>query len=450
MNTRLIRPLAVLFVIGLAASACGSSSKKSSGSSNGSSTTAASSSNIMDVVKSDPLIGTKGTGLTRGVTADSIKLGCIADTKSYVGFEDGMKARFARANAAGGINGRKIDFKGCENDGADQQQFLSLTKQLVQQDQVFGVATIEGVIPQAAFDFMGQQQVPYTGWGFLPGFCGARWGFGWNGCLVGNALKDNVPHAVEQANLADAIIAASGLKPADVKAAIQGEDTESSKVAQQQYTDVFKHAGATMAYTATNVPVPGPVSDYTPFVRPLVDAKPNIVQVATSFNNVGGYTAALKAAGYTGVIMNYVAYVPGLLGAAPQLAAAIEGSYINTQIVPQEQQTPWVKQMETDLTAEKAATGKFITFGGALGYAEANTWVGMLTAAGKTLDTKTFDQAMNTTGTKITPGADGGIGDTTWPQMHFLPTDCGAIVKVVNKAFTVALPFKCYESIRVR
>jgi ABC-type branched-subunit amino acid transport system substrate-binding protein len=259
-----------------------------------------------------------------------------------------------------------------------------------------------------------------------------------------------VPHAVEQANLADAIIAASGLKGSDVKVAIQGQDTESAKIAEQQYKDVFEHAGAKVVYSAKNIPVPGPTSDYTPFVRQALATNPNVILLGVSFGDVGGYTAALKAAGYKGVVLNFVAYIPGLLDASKQLAQAIEGSYVNSQIIPQEQQTPYVKLIEQDLTAVKAATGKFITFGGALGYAQANLWVGLLKAAGKNLDTKTFDQAANTKGVTVTSGAAGGIGDVSFPQNHFLPTDCAAVVKVEGGKYVLAKGFTCYNSVRVR
>jgi hypothetical protein len=147
--------------------------------------------------------------------------------------------------------------------------------------------------------------------------------------------------------------------------------------------------------------------------------------------------------------MNFVAYIPGLLDASKQLAQAIEGSYINTQIVPQEQQTDWVKQMETDLESSKAATGKFITFGGALGYAQANLWVAMLEAAGKDLNTKTFDQAVNVKGITVDEG-DGAIGAVSFPTNHFLPTDCAAIVKVESGKFVVAKDYDCYDSIPVK
>ena len=452
MNKRLLRLLSLVLVLGFIAAACGSDDDKGSDASKDDTTTTAAagddSGDINEIVKSDPLTGKEGSGLDRGVSDDSVKIGCIQDAKSYSGFEDGIKARFARANAEGGVNGRKIDFLGCNDEAGDQQQFLSLSKQLVEQDDAFGVITIEGVIPQASFDYWNQKEVPYTGWGFLPGFCGTRWGFGWNGCLSGNALDDAVPHAVVQTNLAEAIIDAAKLT--DVKVAIQGQDTESSKVAEEQYVKVFENAGAEVVYKAKNIPVPGPTTDYTPFVRPLLEAKPNLVMVSTSFGDVGGFTAALRSAGYEGEIFNFVAYIPGLLQAVPALSQALEGSYINTQIVPQEQQTPFVQQMEKDLEAAKAATGKFITFGGALGYAQANLWVGLLEAAGKDLNTKTFDQAVNVKGTKVTPGFEGGIGDTNWPGNKFLPTNCAAIVKVEGGKFTLAKAFECYEPLRVR
>lgn len=456
MNKKWLRVLALLMALALVASACGDDDDDGDTGAATDDTTEETTApvdddaDIFEVVKSDPLHGTEGSGLTRGISDDSIKLGCIWDAKSYAGFDEGVKARFHRANEEGGVHGREIDFTGCEDDAADQQQFLSLTKQLVEQDEVFGLVTIEGVIPQAAFDYLNEEEVPYTGWGFLPGFCGQRWGFGWNGCLSGNALEDLVPHAVVQTNLADAVIAAAGLDGADLKVAIQGQDTESTKIAEAQYRAVFENAGAEVVYAGANIPVPGPTTDYTPFVRPLLDADPNLVMVSTSFGDVGGFTAALRAAGFEGTIFNFVAYIPGLLDAVPQLAQALEGAYINTQTVPQETQTAYVKQIEADLEASGASSGNFITFGGALGYAQADLWIGLLEAAGEDLNTETFDQAVNVEGITIAPEADGGVGETMWPQHKFLPTNCAAVVKVEGGKYTVAREFECYEPLRIR
>ena len=111
-------------------------------------------------------------------------------------------------------------------------------------------------------------------------------------------------------------------------------------------------AGAEVVYNEHNMPLQ--TSDYTPFVQSLLDAEPNLVMVAVAFENVGGLTAALRGSGYEGDTVNFVGYLPGLLDASPQLAAALDGSYVNTQIPPQESQTPYILQVEDDLEAVRA------------------------------------------------------------------------------------------------
>ena len=96
--------------------------------------------------------------------------------------------------------GRKIDFSACQDDGSNPQTNLQIVQKLVQQDQVFAVVGISAAASTPSTDFMSKNQVPYYGWGFLPGFCGQRWGFGYNGCLVTN--YPGKKHTVYQANLA--------------------------------------------------------------------------------------------------------------------------------------------------------------------------------------------------------------------------------------------------------
>jgi hypothetical protein len=66
------------------------------------------------------------------------------------------------------------------------------------------------------------------------------------------------------------------------------------------------------------------------------------------------------------------------------------------------------------------------------------------------LNTKTFDQAVNVQGATVTSGADGGLGPTAWPENHFLPTGCTSVVKIDGGKYTVAKPFSCYPSLRLR
>ena len=84
--------------------------------------------------------------------------------------------------------------------------------------------------------------------------------------------------------------------------------------------------------------------------------------------------------------------------ASPQLADALDGSYVSIQIVPQESQSPYVLQ-----------------FGGGFTYEP----------------------------------IDGGPGARNYPADHVLPTDCAAVVRIESSAYPVVEPFRCYESFPV-
>ena len=107
---------------------------------------------------------------------------------------------------------------------------------------------------------------------------------------------------------------------------------------------MFTALGAKVVYSEANFPLTATGIDYTPYVQAILAAKPNIVFISTPFADVGGMASALKAAGYKGITMDFVTYSPGLLASSAQLASALQGEYINTQTVPQEQTTsPYVQ-----------------------------------------------------------------------------------------------------------
>jgi branched-chain amino acid transport system substrate-binding protein len=399
-------------------------------------------------VKNDPLTGPKGTGLTRGVTATSVKVGCFGQVSQFTGLEDGIKARFARANAAGGVAGRMINVGSCLDDASSTQQNLQLARQLVEQNQVFATLGVSANMLSGTTDYLSTNQVPFFGWGFLPGFCGTRWGFGYNGCLISD--DPSLAHGVLQANLADAMVKASGLQPSQVKAGFSAGDDDSGKIGNMGYNEIYKQRGLSIVYSQANVPVPGPPADFSPFVNAILAANPNILLISTAFPSVAGMHAALTAAGYKGFAVNFVDYVPGLLGASPQLADALEGAYISTQIVPQEENTAWTQQESKDLLAVDPAGKGLITLGAAIGYAEAEMFVEQLQAIGPNLNTKTFDDTVNGGTFTFAPPLAGGPGILQFPSGHQIPADCAAIMKVVNKQYTVNLPFTCYDSPIVR
>jgi ABC-type branched-subunit amino acid transport system substrate-binding protein len=457
--------IGVAVAVAFIAMGCSSSKKASSGpttTSNGSTTSGAPTTapsgaesgktpvNIKasQAVKNDPLTGTPGSGLTRGVTATSVKVGCFGQISQFAGLEDGIKARLTRANAAGGVAGRTINFTGCQDDGSSTQQNLQLARQLVEQNQVFATMGVSANMLSGTTDYLNQNQVPFFGWGFLPGFCGTRWGFGYNGCLISD--DTSLAHGVLQANLADAMVKASGLQPSAVRAGFSAGDDDSGKIGNIGYNKIYKQRGLNIVYSEANVPAPGPPADFSPFVNAILAANPNILLVSTAFPSVAGMHAALAAAGYKGFAVNFTDYVPGLLDASPQLASSLEGAYISSQIVPQEQNTEWTQQESKDLMAVNAKAGGLITLGAAIGYAEAEMFVEQLQAIGQNLNTKTFDDTINGGSFTFAPPQSGGPGVLQYPSGHQIPADCAAIMKVVNKKYVVQLPFQCYDSPIVR
>ena len=336
-------------------------------------------------VANDALFGAEGSGLTRGITDDTVTVGCIFEAANYTGFEDGIRARFE----SGDVNGRTLDLLPCEDDAGDPAQHLNIARRLVEQEKVFAIITASQGVSPAVATYLNESEVPYLGWGFIDSFCAKRWGFGFDGCLNGLfSSPDDVPHAYVNPYLVQPMIEESGLDPSDVRAAIIGSDNDAGRGGNANYSTLFENAGATVVYAEAVVPVPGPTTDYTPFVQAALENDPNIVLISTQFSDVGGLTAALKAAGYQGAIMNFVAYVPGLLESLPQLAEALDGTYVLASLVPQESQNGYIEIVENALAESGAETGTFITFGGSLGFLMADQLSAMVAAAGEQLDTR--------------------------------------------------------------
>lgn len=99
-----------------------------------------------------------------GITSNSILLGnTIAQSgpaASYGTIANAENAYFTYINNQGGVNGRKINFK-ILDDGYNPAQTVPLTKQLVEQDQVFAMFSGLGTQSQVSVrDYLNAQKVP--------------------------------------------------------------------------------------------------------------------------------------------------------------------------------------------------------------------------------------------------------------------------------------------------
>src|SRR5438128_7886697 len=133
-----------------------------------------------------------GTGTTSqtdvGITSNSILLGnTIARSgpaAAYGTIANAELAYFTYINSQGGVNGRKINFK-ILDDAYNPAQTVPLTKQLVEQDQVFAMFSGLGTQAQVSVrDYLNQKKVPQlfvatgaTTWG--KDFASNQWSLSW-------------------------------------------------------------------------------------------------------------------------------------------------------------------------------------------------------------------------------------------------------------------------------
>ncbi|MEU8527991.1 MULTISPECIES: ABC transporter substrate-binding protein [Streptomyces] len=378
----------------------------------------------------------------RGVTTDSIKVGGIVSMTTASGYSKkdtdlGARARYERANAEGGINGRKIEYLGAEDDGQDPARNLAAARKLVQQDQVFAVSPMSSVTFSGA-DFLEGQKVPTVGWGTLPSFCGPKHLYGFNGCLVpmpGGTLNQTWPEG-----LATVLGGSAGKS-----VALLANDNDAGKFGIRTFTKGFTSAGFKVSYAKAAVPATSLPSDWSAYTKEIMrsaggKAPDAVVSVMQTPYNIGLFTA-LKRSGFTGVISDPTDYDPGLL-AKDATRQALDGVHVLLQFQPFEADTPAMRQFKADI--KKAAGGKDVPLNMHMmtGYMSADLFLSIAAKAGKDLTVDSFQKAASSF-------SDSGtlVGDRAEPRGQKESFGCGALVRLKNGRYEIAVPFKCYEPI---
>ncbi|MFD5367393.1 ABC transporter substrate-binding protein [Streptomyces sp. NPDC127103] len=379
----------------------------------------------------------------RGVTADTIKVGGIVSMTTASGYSKkdtdlGARARYDRANAEGGINGRKIDYLGAEDDGQDPARNLAAARKLVQQEKVFAVSPMSSVTFAGA-GFLDAQKVPTVGWGTLPSFCGPAHLYGFNGCLVptpGGTLNQTWPEG-----LASVLGGSRGKS-----VALIAGDNDAGKFGIRTFTQGFKAAGFQVGYAKAVVPATSMPSDWSAYTKEILRSGPGggapdaVVSVMQTPYNIGLFTA-LKRSGYKGVITDPTDYDPGLL-AKDATKQALDGVHVLLQFQPFESDGPAMRQFKEDI--KKAAGGESVPLNMHMvtGYMSADLFLSVAAKAGKDLTVESFQKAasgFSDTGTLV--------GDRALPKGQKESFGCGALVRLKNGRYEVAVPFRCYPPI---
>ncbi|MEU6396723.1 ABC transporter substrate-binding protein [Streptomyces cinnamoneus] len=381
-------------------------------------------------------------GNTRGVTADSIKVGGIVSMTTASGYSKkdtdlGARARYLRANAEGGVNGRKIEYLGAEDDGQDPAKNMAAARKLVQQDKVFAVSPMSSVTFSGA-DFLEQEKVPTFGWGTLPSFCGPKYAYGFNGCLVpspGGTLNQTWPEGIARI--------LGGARGKSV--AVIANDSDAGKFGIRTFQQGFASAGFEVSYAKASVPGAAVPSDWSAYVKEILSSNDGgapdaVVSVMQTPNNIGLFTA-LKRGGYKGLLSDPTDYDPGLL-AQDATRQALDGVHVLLQFQPFESADPEMDRFKADIKA--AAGGKDVPLNMHMltGYMSADLFLSIAQKAGKDLTVESFQaaaQGFSDTGTLV--------GDRALPKGQKDSFGCGALVQLKNGAYEVSVPFTCHEPI---
>jgi ABC-type branched-subunit amino acid transport system substrate-binding protein len=365
----------------------------------------------------------------------------VADTAGNPGVAQGFAARVAEANRNGGIDGRQIKFLGVSDDGQSPSQNETIVQNLALKDHVFAVAPVASDWFQTqSSSLLQHNNTPYAGYGANPGFCGTPWGIPVNGCLISTKYLNG--------SLVDPMIKASGKPASALKVAVIGQNNAASQAGDALFKALFAARGASVVFEQAAIPV-SPNIDYSPYVQALLSAKPNLGVIDCSFSCAVGLSAALKGAGYNGLLYNLVTYLPGGLSSQPSVAAAIDGSYVESQFPVQESDSPAIKHIQADLAAIHDSTS--IQFGTSVGYWSADVLIAALkaTAAKGPLSPAALEQTI-ASGFDYRPALAGSIGAETFPEDLQRPVPCATVVKVTGSSYQSVVPFSCYSLVPAR
>ncbi|MEV1239533.1 ABC transporter substrate-binding protein [Nonomuraea sp. NPDC050022] len=384
-------------------------------------------------------------GGTAGVTDTSVKVGGVLTKTSASGYstkdaEIGAKARFERANAEGGVNGRKIEFVGAEDDGQDAAKGDAAAKKLVQKDQVFALVPVHAPNFGGAA-FLEQQGVPWFGWATGPQWCGTKTGFGYSGCLA--PKKGAGSQTWWGSQMADLLGGASGKT-----VYVQTTDSSGSKYGGTTISQSFQAAGFKLVGLNSGLPAAAPPPDWLPYVNKIMTSNggraPDVLVsiIAGTKFNVGLYSA-LKRAGYKGVLTDATSYDPAILK-DPASAQALEGVVAAPMFEPFESSAPEIAAFKADV--EKVSPGATLTQHMAIGYWAADIFLDMLKKTGKDLTREKFLAVGNGSYTY----ENAGFGRVQYPKDHSEPNGCGALVKLEGGAFQVAKSMKCFDNVPLK
>jgi ABC-type branched-subunit amino acid transport system substrate-binding protein len=379
-----------------------------------------------------------------------IVVGGTSSLGTTAGIASGFRAGLYRFNRAGGLNGRKVQFTGVLDDGFSGSTSLSNAQLLVESKHVMAVMPIDSVVNTTETgNFLATSKVPFIGWATSSAYSAQpTWGYG----ITGNSVSPSLVGLTQSRQ----ILAATGnaKTPSKVRIGLIAENIAQGIAPNNALAKAMSYVGMKVVYRGAPIAILG-TTTYAPYAQALISSGANVVFETLDSPDSVGLAAALKQAGYKGMIVNALTYYPGQLASEPTEAAALNGVYVVNPFPLNQNNTPAVKQAESDLVS----TGQkpYLTAGVSQGYWSAILFEQMLKSTLKSVGgdpNKVTGAALQ----KVVAGPGGftyidpipgGIGNETFPAASKVPTGCGTLVKTVGTNFKQIAPYQCLGVLNV-
>lgn len=325
----------------------------------------------------------EGGATTVGVTDDSVKIGghfplTGVAAPGYSEIPTGAQAYYDYVNAAGGVNGRTIDYL-VRDDGYDPTKTSTVTNELVLKEKIFAMVGGLGTPTHGAVvDFLNDEEVPdlfvssgSLAWGEDP--AEKPWTFGWQtdyeseGKVIGQYVEKNFPDAKVGLFLQDDDLGADGEK--GLRQYIDGQIVETVRYTSGN-TDVAPQISALQSSGADLV---------IGFNTPSYTALSQLTSLKLGFEPQWFYTNVGSDATLVGSLL--ARFSEGAVkGGASSLDGVLTTKYLDTV---DDTDSEWIKLWTK--VWEQEGDDQPLTNYRVYGMAQAYTFVQALQAAGKDL-----------------------------------------------------------------
>jgi ABC-type branched-subunit amino acid transport system substrate-binding protein len=371
---------------------------------------------------------------TPGFDGKTIKVSGLGFATNFADSSIGAEARFKTANDTDELKGVKIEYGEFADDKGDVATSIGEARRLVEQEGVFAIVPM--VTASGPGDYMAQKKVPYFGWGFDKGYCGAGdtgYGFGFSGCVLPPDPK-SVP-AFSAGNPYKFMTEVKKIKNPTIAGI--GTDSAAGATSTRSFIAQATGSGLKVVWAKNILPAaPAVVGDYSPYVQQILASNggkgPDAMWIAAGLSDALNMPKALRAAGYKGLIMS--AYY------SDALIKPLSDTYVVTSFAPFEQHSAGTDKMVADIKAFKADAKPSPTM--AAGYFAADFFIKAVKKAGTKNLTR---EALQKAAAHMTYQIKGTVGPTEYPKaFQALNSYCAAMLyDNGGTVFEVAEPFSC-------